>query len=159
MTLCWFSVIDPLLYHLPIPLCPPICLLSEPVQVHRGKLSLPLDPPGSPALSDEEYLSPLEEGMELDDTSWYQRTEASAFKEPPSFQVLGVLSSPPLFRKYFFSFLLWQLMQPNTRLLSYLWWWNESPSENLFILRLWHWTYKVKQNPKWLNQYLYVSLF
>ncbi|XP_042558874.1 striated muscle preferentially expressed protein kinase isoform X2 [Clupea harengus] len=60
---------------------------AEPVQVHRGKLSLPLDPPGSPALSDEEYLSPLEEGMELDDTSWYQRTEASAFKEPPSFQV------------------------------------------------------------------------
>ncbi|KAL2088131.1 hypothetical protein ACEWY4_016959 [Coilia grayii] len=62
-------------------------ILAEPVQVPDGKLSLPLDPPGSPALSDEEYLSPVEEGMELDYTSWSKRTEASPFKDPPSFQV------------------------------------------------------------------------
>ncbi|XP_041936881.1 striated muscle preferentially expressed protein kinase isoform X4 [Alosa sapidissima] len=60
---------------------------AEPVQGHRGKLSLPLDPPGSPVLSDEEYLSPLEEAMELDNAPWSQRTALSPFKEPPSFQV------------------------------------------------------------------------
>ncbi|XP_062384604.1 striated muscle preferentially expressed protein kinase [Sardina pilchardus] len=60
---------------------------AEPVQGHRGKLSLPLDPPGSPVLSDEEYLSPLEEAMELDNAPWSQRTALSPLKEPPSLQV------------------------------------------------------------------------
>ncbi|XP_063067598.1 striated muscle preferentially expressed protein kinase-like isoform X3 [Engraulis encrasicolus] len=59
---------------------------AEPVQVPHGKLSLPLEPLGSPAPSDEEYLSPLEEAVEMD-ISWSRRTEASPFKEPPSFQV------------------------------------------------------------------------
>lgn len=110
MTLSWFTVIDPrLLCHLCVPLlfihfCPPIWLPSEPVQVHDGKLSLPLDPPGSPVLSDEEYLSPIEEGMELDDASWSHKTVVSPFREPPSFQVLRTLSSAllGLFRKRIF---------------------------------------------------------
>lgn len=73
--------------------------------MHHGKLSLPLDPPGSPVLSDEEYLSPIEEGMELDDSSWSQKTVVSPFREAPSFQVLRVLSSAllGLFRNLFFS--------------------------------------------------------
>uniref|UniRef100_A0A8C1J588 Striated muscle enriched protein kinase b n=1 Tax=Cyprinus carpio TaxID=7962 RepID=A0A8C1J588_CYPCA len=55
----------------------------------RGNLGVPMDV-SSPITSDEEYLSPLEEGM---DFSSYRGTEPrkivdTRFKEPPSFQVV-----------------------------------------------------------------------
>ncbi|KTG43784.1 hypothetical protein cypCar_00009178, partial [Cyprinus carpio] len=62
---------------------------SEPSQDQRGNLGVPMDV-SSPITSDEEYLSPLEEGM---DFSSYRGTEPrkivdTRFKEPPSFQVV-----------------------------------------------------------------------
>ncbi|XP_059418376.1 striated muscle preferentially expressed protein kinase-like [Carassius carassius] len=61
---------------------------SEPSQDQRGNLGVPMDV-SSPITSDEEYLSPLEEGT---DFSFYRRPELrkivdTRFKEPPSFQV------------------------------------------------------------------------
>ncbi|XP_051998795.1 striated muscle preferentially expressed protein kinase-like [Xyrauchen texanus] len=64
---------------------------SEPNQDQRGNLGVPMDI-SSPITSDEEYLSPLEEGM---DFSSYRDSEPrkivdTRFKEPPAFQaVLG----------------------------------------------------------------------
>ncbi|XP_026127118.1 striated muscle preferentially expressed protein kinase-like isoform X3 [Carassius auratus] len=62
---------------------------SEPSQDQRGNLGVPMDV-SSPITSDEEYLSPLEEGM---DFSSYRGPEPrkivdTRFKEPPSFQVV-----------------------------------------------------------------------
>lgn len=62
--------------------------LSEPSQDQRGNLGVPMDV-SSPITSDEEYLSPLEEGM---DFSSYRGSEPrkivdTRFKEPPVFQV------------------------------------------------------------------------
>uniref|UniRef100_A0A673JDC2 Striated muscle preferentially expressed protein kinase-like n=1 Tax=Sinocyclocheilus rhinocerous TaxID=307959 RepID=A0A673JDC2_9TELE len=61
---------------------------SSPSQDQRGNLGVPMDV-SSPITSDEEYLSPLEEGM---DFSSYRGPEPrkivdTRFKEPPSFQV------------------------------------------------------------------------
>lgn len=66
----------------------PLIFLTEPSQDQRGNLGVPMDV-SSPITSDEEYLSPLEEGM---DFSSYRGTEPrkivdTRFKEPPSFQV------------------------------------------------------------------------
>ncbi|XP_052004330.1 striated muscle preferentially expressed protein kinase-like [Xyrauchen texanus] len=64
---------------------------SEPNQDQRRSLGVPMDV-SSPITSDEEYLSPLEEGM---DFSSYRGPEPrkivdTRFKEPPAFQaVLG----------------------------------------------------------------------
>lgn len=52
-------------------------LLAEPTHMQRGK--------SSPAQSDEEYLSPQEEAMELGDAP--AATKSVRFKEPPWFQV------------------------------------------------------------------------
>ncbi|XP_051761954.1 striated muscle preferentially expressed protein kinase isoform X2 [Ctenopharyngodon idella] len=62
---------------------------SEPSQDQRGNLGVPMDV-SSPITSDEEYLSPLEEGM---DFSSYRGPEPrrivdTRFKEPPAFQVV-----------------------------------------------------------------------
>ncbi|XP_043104136.1 striated muscle preferentially expressed protein kinase isoform X2 [Puntigrus tetrazona] len=62
---------------------------SEPSQDQRGNLGVPMDV-SSPITSDEEYLSPLEEGM---DFSSYRGPEPrrivdTRFKEPPSFLVV-----------------------------------------------------------------------
>ncbi|XP_067300457.1 striated muscle preferentially expressed protein kinase isoform X2 [Pseudorasbora parva] len=62
---------------------------SEPSQDQRGNLGVPMDV-SSPITSDEEYLSPLEEGM---DFSSYRGTEPrkivdTRFREPPVFQVV-----------------------------------------------------------------------
>lgn len=66
----------------------PLVFLTEPSQDQRGNLGVPMDV-SSPITSDEEYLSPLEEGM---DFSSYRGPEPrkivdTRFKEPPSFQV------------------------------------------------------------------------
>ncbi|XP_058468448.1 striated muscle preferentially expressed protein kinase-like isoform X4 [Solea solea] len=52
---------------------------SEPTNMERGKPTVPLEV-GSLIQSDEEYLSPQEEVMEVEDKS-------VVFREPPSFQV------------------------------------------------------------------------
>jgi len=61
---------------------------TDPSQDQRGNLGVPMDI-SSPITSDEEYLSPLEEGM---DFSSYRGPEPrkivdTRFKEPPAFQV------------------------------------------------------------------------
>lgn len=65
-----------------------LVFLTEPSQDQRGNLGVPMDV-SSPITSDEEYLSPLEEGM---DFSSYRGPEPrkivdTRFKEPPAFQV------------------------------------------------------------------------
>nr|XP_055071471.1 striated muscle preferentially expressed protein kinase isoform X3 [Misgurnus anguillicaudatus] len=62
---------------------------SDPSQDQRGNLGVPMDI-SSPITSDEEYLSPLEEGM---DFSSYRGPEPrkivdTRFKEPPAFQAV-----------------------------------------------------------------------
>ncbi|XP_072539916.1 striated muscle preferentially expressed protein kinase [Salminus brasiliensis] len=57
---------------------------SEPVQARGGCLNLPLEQPCSPVTSDEEFLSPMEEGVNF---GMLNMTERSRFKEPPTFQV------------------------------------------------------------------------
>jgi len=64
------------------------CFFTDPSQDQRGNLGVPMDI-SSPITSDEEYLSPLEEGM---DFSFYRGPEPrkivdTRFKEPPAFQV------------------------------------------------------------------------
>lgn len=55
-------------------------LLAEPTHMQCGS--------SSPLQSDEEYLSPQEEAMELGDAP--AATKSVRFKEPPWFQVGGV---------------------------------------------------------------------
>ncbi|XP_070786391.1 striated muscle preferentially expressed protein kinase [Enoplosus armatus] len=57
---------------------------SEPTHMQCGKLAGALEV-SSPTQSDEEYLSPQEEAMELSDSP--APTKSVHFKEPPSFQV------------------------------------------------------------------------
>ncbi|XP_017547020.2 striated muscle preferentially expressed protein kinase isoform X1 [Pygocentrus nattereri] len=62
---------------------------SEPSQDTRGNLGVPMDI-SSPITSDEEYLSPLEEGMDFGGTSYRgpepRKIIDTRFKEPPAFQ-------------------------------------------------------------------------
>ncbi|KAJ8403435.1 hypothetical protein AAFF_G00352070 [Aldrovandia affinis] len=63
---------------------------SDPRQDQRGNLSVPMDM-SSPITSDEEYLSPLEEGMDFGGVSYRgpepRKIVDARFREPPSFQV------------------------------------------------------------------------
>ncbi|MFT7796643.1 striated muscle preferentially expressed protein kinase-like isoform X1 [Arapaima gigas] len=61
----------------------------EPIQEQRTGLGVPMDI-SSPITSDEEYLSPLEEGMDFGGPAYQaelRRIVDVRFKEPPSFQV------------------------------------------------------------------------
>ncbi|XP_018591070.2 striated muscle preferentially expressed protein kinase-like isoform X2 [Scleropages formosus] len=61
----------------------------EPIQEQRAGLGVPMDI-SSPITSDEEYLSPLEEGMDFGGLTYQtepRRIVDLRFKEPPSFQV------------------------------------------------------------------------
>ncbi|XP_049340678.1 striated muscle preferentially expressed protein kinase isoform X2 [Astyanax mexicanus] len=62
---------------------------SEPSQDLRGNLGVPMDV-SSPITSDEEYLSPLEEGMDFGGNSYRgpepRKIIDTRFKEPPTFQ-------------------------------------------------------------------------
>ncbi|KAI7808606.1 putative striated muscle preferentially expressed protein kinase [Triplophysa rosa] len=62
---------------------------SEPIQDQRGNLGVPMDV-SSPITSDEEYLSPLEEGMDFSSYRGSQprRILDTRFKEPPAFQTI-----------------------------------------------------------------------
>ncbi|XP_071198207.1 striated muscle preferentially expressed protein kinase-like [Salvelinus alpinus] len=57
----------------------------EPMQEPQGNLSVPRDI-SSPITSDEEYLSPLEEGMDFGGPETRKIVD-TRFKEPPAFQV------------------------------------------------------------------------
>ncbi|XP_030637588.1 striated muscle preferentially expressed protein kinase [Chanos chanos] len=59
---------------------------SEPVQVQRGNLSLPLKVSCSSTPSDEEFLSPIDEGMEFA-TPTLPGPEPPGTAGPPTFQV------------------------------------------------------------------------
>lgn len=66
-----------------------VCSLAEPMHEQRGGLNVPMDI-SSPITSDEEYLSPLEEGMDFGGP--YCQAEPRKivdirFREPPVFQV------------------------------------------------------------------------
>ncbi|XP_030643504.1 striated muscle preferentially expressed protein kinase [Chanos chanos] len=63
---------------------------SDPTGNHRGNLGVPMDV-SSPITSDEEYLSPMEEGVDMGGSSYRtpepKKITDTRFKEPPSFQV------------------------------------------------------------------------
>lgn len=59
--------------------------LKESVQEPRGNLGVPMDI-SSPITSDEEYLSPLEEGMDFGGPEARMATD-TRFKMPPAFLV------------------------------------------------------------------------
>lgn len=61
-----------------------LLLPPEPTHTQRGKRAKAAEA-GSPAPSDEEYLSPQEEAMELGDAP--APSKSVRFKEPPWFQV------------------------------------------------------------------------
>lgn len=61
-------------------------LLAEPTHRQRGKRAKAAGA-SSPTQSDEEYLSPQEEAMELGDAP--AASKSVRFKEPPWFQVGG----------------------------------------------------------------------
>lgn len=61
-------------------------LLPEPTHMQCGKLAGSVEA-SSPTQSDEEYLSPQEEAMELGDSP--ALSKSVHFIEPPSFQVGG----------------------------------------------------------------------
>lgn len=71
--------------------CPPTltsCIhvgFKESIQEPRGNLGVPMDI-SSPITSDEEYLSPMEEGMDYGGPDLRTITDAR-FKEPPAFLV------------------------------------------------------------------------
>uniref|UniRef100_A0A3P8Y2A5 Ig-like domain-containing protein n=1 Tax=Esox lucius TaxID=8010 RepID=A0A3P8Y2A5_ESOLU len=62
-----------------------LSIIPEPVQEPQGNLGVPRDI-SSPITSDEEYLSPLEEGMDFGGSNSREIVD-TRFKEPPAFQV------------------------------------------------------------------------
>lgn len=65
-------------------------LVSDSVQELRGSLGVPLDV-SSPITSDEEYLSPLEEGLDFGGPELQPSMDAR-FRCPPAFLVRDVTS-------------------------------------------------------------------
>lgn len=62
-----------------------LLLFAECAQEPRGNLGVPMDI-SSPITSDEEYLSPLEEGMDFGGPELRPSID-SQFRQPPSFLV------------------------------------------------------------------------
>lgn len=67
--------------------------VTDSVQELRGSLGVPLDI-SSPITSDEEYLSPLEEGLDFGGPE-LQHSMDARFRCPPAFLVRSVTSPIP----------------------------------------------------------------